>query len=185
MVRGGQTSESFAFWDSKVTLIGIDVGWSEKRASCGVALTNSKLPLNGPKRILNAEGGRIRAGCYTIDQLVNQLFEWSQEHSEELLNATVVIDGPLGPNGPPRENRCVDAECGTGLFKGWAQPTPISHPLSKPFIDATYRLVAALGPVFVWTRGDQREKGITVIETNPTVALATMMPRGRSRHCEI
>jgi hypothetical protein len=65
-----------------------------------------------------------------------------------------------------------------GLFKGWAQPTPISHPSSTPFIDATYKLVTALGQsAFVWIRGDRPQGGITIVETNPTVALAIMMWR--------
>jgi hypothetical protein len=161
-----------------VTLVGIDVGWSEKRASCGMALSNSRLPLRDTKRSLDTDCGRIRAACYTLDQLVNQVNEWSQEHLEELLNAIVVIDGPLGPHGPPQQDRTIDAECGSGLFTGWAQPTPISHPSSKHFVHATYRLVAALGPnAFVWMKGKRQEGSITVLETNPTVALATMMPR--------
>jgi hypothetical protein len=39
-------------------------------------------------------------------------------------------------------------------------------------------VVAALGPdAFVWTKGEPLKERITVLETNPTVALATMMPR--------
>jgi len=72
----------------------------------------------------------------------------------------------------------VDRLCATGAFKGWAQPTPISHPSSRTFIEATYRLLAALGQnVHVWIAGERPHGGITVVETNPTVALAVMMPR--------
>jgi hypothetical protein len=161
-----------------VTLIGIDVGWSEKRATCGVALSNGKLPLPDVKRSLHTDDGCIRAACLTLDALVKQLDEWSVKHADEMLNVIVVIDGPLGPCGPPQTDRTVDKQCASGLFKGWSQPTSISHPSSKQFIAATYKLVAAFGQdVSVWTKGEGRETGITVVETNPTVALATMMPR--------
>ena len=166
-----------------MTLIGIDVGWSEKRPTCGVALSNSKLPLPGGKRSLHTDGGRIRAVCLRLGELVKQLVEWSVKHSEELLNAIVVIDGPLGPGGPPQEDRAVDRQCASGLFKGWAQPTPICHPSSLRFIDATYRLITALDQnAFVSTKGERREARVTVVETNPTVALATMMPRVGVEH---
>src|ERR1017187_6065423 len=155
-----------------VTLIGIDVGWSEKRATCGVALSNGKLPLPDVKRRLHTDDGCVRAACLTLDALVKQLVEWSAKHPDEMLDAIVVIDGPLGPCGPPQKDRTVDKQCASGLFKGWSQPTPISHPSSKQFVAATYKLVVAFGQnVLVWTKGEGPETGITVIETNPTDAL--------------
>jgi hypothetical protein len=161
-----------------MTLIGIDVGWSEKRPSCGLAVSNGKLPLPDVKRSLNTDGGGIRAACLRLSELVTVLSCWSVERPEQLADAIVVIDGPLGPDGPPGSDRLVDRQCATGVFRGRSQPTPISHPSSIPFIAATYQLLAALGQnVFVWTRGEQPQTGITVIETNPTVALAVLMPR--------
>jgi hypothetical protein len=161
-----------------VTLIGIDVGWSEKRASCGVALSNSALPLPILGRHLHADYNRIRAACLTLAELADQLVEWRDKYPEQLAEAIVVIDGPLGPCGLPQDDRTVDRQCAGGLFKGWAQPTPISHPSSRHFIAATYKLVEALGAnAYVCTKSERQRAGIAVIETNPTVALATMMPR--------
>ena len=160
------------------SLIGIDVGWSQKRPSCAIAVSNNRLPL--PERIgtLAIDGGRIRAAAFRLPELIAVLRSWSARCSEELANAIVVIDGPLAPNGPPLQDRSVDRLCGTGAFKGWAQPTPISHPSSRTFLEATYGLLAALGRnVHVWVSGEQLHSGITAVETNPTVALAVMMPR--------
>ena len=158
--------------------IGIDVGWSEKRPSCGVALSDGRLPLRGSRRCLRLGGGRIRAACFRLSDLALVLSEWSSEQPEQLADAIIVIDGPLGPGGPPDHDRAVDKQCGTGAFKGRAQPTPISHPSSKPFVGATYKLLEALGPnTFVCINGERPQAGITIIETNPTVALAVMMPQ--------
>ena len=161
-----------------MTLVGIDVGWSEKRASCGIALSNGRLPLPDVRRSLRAAGGRIRATRLKLGELVKLLSTWSAEHPDQLADAIVVIDGPLGPNGPPQTDRAVDGRCATGVFRGWSQPTPISHPSSKKFISATYEILAALGQsTLVWIKGERPQTGITVVETNPTVALAMMMPR--------
>jgi len=62
-----------------MTFIGIDVGWSEKRPSCGLALSNEKLPLPGGKRTLYVDGGRLRAACFKLNELINVLRCWSVE----------------------------------------------------------------------------------------------------------
>ena len=98
---------------------------------------------------------------------------------DQLVDAIVVIDGPLGPDGPPKNDRAIDRQCAAGILRGRCQPTPISHPSSKPFIAATYQLVPALGQnTSVWIQGEPPQTGITFIQTNPTVALAAMIPRG-------
>jgi hypothetical protein len=159
-------------------LIGIDVGWSQKRSTCGIALSNCELPLPERNNTLAIHYGRIRAASFRLPELIAVLRSWSDRRSQELANAIVVIDGPLGPDGPPQKDRLVDRLCATGPFKGWAQPTPVSHPSSEKFIEATYGLLAALGQnVRVWITGERPYNGITVVETNPTVALALMMPR--------
>lgn len=161
-----------------MTLIGIDVGWSEKRPTCGIALSNGKLPLPDVRRSLNIDSEHIRVACLKLRKLVDLVNMWSAKHPDQLADAIIVIDGPLGRNGPPRTDRGVDWQCATGVFKGWSQPTPISHPSSEKFIAATYEILAALDHnAFVWRQGERSQTGITVIETNPTVALATMMPR--------
>jgi hypothetical protein len=85
-----------------MTLIGIDVGWSEKRPTCGLAISNGKLPLPNLRRSLYADGGRIRATRLKLSELVVLLSCWSVEHPDQLAEAIVVIDGPLGPDGPLR-----------------------------------------------------------------------------------
>ncbi|MEK7752861.1 MAG: hypothetical protein AAB654_13150, partial [Acidobacteriota bacterium] len=160
-----------------MTLIGIDVGWSENRPTCGIAVANPDLPLpDHNRRTLDTDGGRIRARRFRKSELVKVFIGWSHQHPHHLANAVIVIDGPIGPEGPPRADRIVDWQCATGPFHGWAQPTPITHPSSKDFINATYELLDALGPWEVRIPGKVPRPGITVIETNPTVALALMMP---------
>jgi hypothetical protein len=56
----------------------------------------------------------------------------------------------------------------------------ISHPSSKPFIEATYRAVDALGPLAraaSWFGGDVAENRLVVVETHPTVGLCLLLPQ--------
>jgi hypothetical protein len=166
-----------------MTLIGIDVGWSKDRSTCGIAVADPELPFpEDRRRRLEIEGGRIRARRFKMCELVEVLKNWSDHYRQHLANAVVVIDGPIGPVEPPAADRLVDKQCATGPFQGWAQPMPVSHKSSEKFIGATYELLGALAPWQACISGKTPRPGIIVIETNPTVALAVMMPRVPLNH---
>ena len=150
-------------------LVGIDIGWSEKRASCGLAVMGDALPL--PAKAVDYGGG-VRAVALRHRDLI----AWLRERRGELSNGVIVIDGPLCAAGVPASNRMVDVACGSGQFRGRCQPYPIEGAISKPFRDATREVLSALGNPPVWLGGDLPES-LVVAETNPTVALALMMPR--------
>ncbi len=152
-------------------LIGIDIGWSKKRRSCGIAVADCALPVPSARTY----GKRIRAARLTLLELVALIGTWRARHAEELANAVIVMDGPLGPDGPPTQDRRVDAECSRGGFSGRSQPMRISHPSTPVFIESTYLLVRALGTPALWMGGNPPDRGLVLAETNPTVALALMV----------
>lgn len=169
--------ESAGYYQA-VTLIGIDVGWSEKRPTCGIAVSGDALnfpPARTGTRKLDE--GPIRARRYRKSEMLSVLRSWADQQPHLLEGAVVVVDGPLSPAGYPKADRRVDMLCGSGPFRGWAQPTPISHPSSATFISATYEILNTLGEWSAWIGGPKPVSGITLIETNPTVAVAMMMPR--------
>lgn len=147
--------------------VGIDIGWSKKRKSCGVALAGGSLDLAEWR----AYGGAVCASKMTLAELLNLISRWRK--SDDLDRSIVVMDGPLGKEGRPTADREIDASCARGEFARRSQPTPVSHPSAKPFIDATYEVLDALGMSGnVWTGGPLPANGPIVIETHPTVALA-------------
>ncbi|MFT3840767.1 MAG: hypothetical protein QM723_27500 [Myxococcaceae bacterium] len=94
---------------------------------------------------------------------------------------TVVVDGPLGPNGPPTIQRNIDRECQRGSFQRRAVPASVTGG-GRALVDATYRVVDALvgaqtGPAFRFSRC--RAPGgpaLQIFETMPTVGLAVLLP---------
>jgi hypothetical protein len=54
---------------------------------------------------------------------------------------------------------------------------PVEQADSRIFIDATYRVIEALGSSSPWFGGPVPPKGMVVAETNPSVVLAMMVPQ--------
>lgn len=156
-------------------IIGIDIGWSVTRASCGVAVVNSNLSV--PKDIRYP--GNLRCARMTLADLLDLGSRWRRE-PRGLGSPIIVIDGPLGRSGPPTRNRRIDAACASGGFKGRCQPMPIEHPSSAEFIRATYDVLHSLGAADkTWIGGELSVDDTVVIETNPTVALAVSVEMQR------
>ncbi len=162
---------------SERIFLGLDIGWSASRRSCGVAASGARLTLPGA---VDYGSGTVAAKL-RLDELTSALRNWSRDHPDELARAVIVIDGPLVPAaaGLPSSDRAVDSSCGTGGFRGRAQPMLMSHPSSKVYVRATYSVVEALGPTApaaIWTGGPLPD-GTILVETNPTVALALLLPK--------
>lgn len=156
--------------------IGIDIGWSTSRRTCGVAVHGVPLP-DSAGWTPYAPESYLYARRYKLAELFALIKAWREDENlgKYMRHAVVVIDGPIHRTKGCRIDREVDRD-----WSPWAQPTPLSHPSAGPFIEATEEVIDALGGRdFCWFGESQvysnRPSAMVIAETNPTVALALML----------
>ena len=81
--------------------------------------------LRDSKKSLHTDCGRNRAAGYTLDRSLNQVNEWSQKHSEELLNAINVLDG-LWSQNTNQDGERVPCEWAETITNGGEGPESFS-----------------------------------------------------------
>lgn len=161
--------------------IGIDVGYSKSKATCGVAVVagpgSGSTALTWGYRWTTSDGNSIWCSTMGLDPLLALLPALRALDGE----VTVVIDGPLGPGGPPGAQRHVDGGCQRGDFQGRAVPASVTGG-GRALVDATYRIVDALvgartGPAFRFAAArDPGGPRLQIFETMPTIGLAVLLP---------
>jgi len=164
--------------------IGIDVGWSKKRRTCAFAAQGLNVEVAGIRTWTFASPVRtsrnVCVSVFTLEELTAFLAILRNQLRHKLDRMTIVIDGPLGADAPPTQRRHVDSECGRGGFNGRAQPSPVDNELGRVYVDATYRIAAPLleaaGGNRPWMGGAVPSDRFLLAETNPTVAMALMLP---------
>jgi hypothetical protein len=140
------------------------------RRSCGLAIWAADAPTGDGWKVYG--DASIAAKNFKLSEFLPLL----RQASDLLANAVVVIDGPIGPNGMPTVNRMIDRACSRNGFRGRVQPNVIEAGSTKPFLDATYAVISALGSASLWFGAEPFPSGGAVhAETNPTVALALMI----------
>lgn len=161
--------------------IGIDVGYSKSRATCGVAVVarpgSDLKALPSGHRWTADHGGTIWCATMGLETLLALLPKVRALEGE----ITVVVDGPLGPDGPPAAQRHVDRECQRGAFQSRAVPASVTGG-GRALVEATYRIVDGLvgarsGPAFRFS--PRRAPGaplLQIFETMPTIGLALLLP---------
>lgn len=156
--------------------MGIDVGWSCGRPSCGVAWTGFDVP-----------GFDRRPGEHSVGVTHVRLDELAQLIATAVAVATaadtaneltVVLDGPIATAGLAAVGRrAVDEACTRGLFSRRAQSALLVGPFGANFVRATNDIVAMFGASMCWTGGPlDRTARVRIVETNPTVAMAVTLP---------
>lgn len=165
------------------TEIGIDVGYSKSKATCGLAVTMSAgssiktWPSGG--RTWTSSGRRtILCTMMGLDALIALMPNLVQANQGDM---TIVIDGPLGPGGPPTAQRHIDRECQRGEFQRRAVPASVTGG-GRALVDATCRIIDALVSTrsgsqfrFSATRASG-ELPLQIFETMPTIGLAVLLP---------
>lgn len=162
-------------------LVAIDVGYSKKKPTCGVASTRQEVlsEIGRFAELAGPSGATVYFGKYRLDVLEPALRRLSAGRT--LQHAVCVLDGPLGPHGPPRVNRHVDTVCMSGQFKGRAVPASVRGG-GRGLVDATYRIAHALigcdrGAAYRFAaHRDPNVPGPQIFETHPTVGLAVLTP---------
>lgn len=162
--------------------IGIDIGWSENQRSSGVAILGATpdatvLRMKNYSSYLCEDSTSIHCFLFRHTELLEFLTEFRLKCGAKLNEAIVVIDGPIGNKGKPTANRQVDSGFRRGTYRNRMQPVDIESKDGPVFVDATYRVIAALGVdkqrLVPWKNSPNSEN-IQVAETNPTVGLALL-----------
>lgn len=168
--------------------IGIDIGWSQKRPSCCLAVEG--VQLNQPdhlRGLVRYEGAHedVWAALFTLADLVAYIPLLLSQINDN--SVCLVVDGPIGRTGRPYSNRHVDSACRQGGFARRAQPVDLTTGDGPQYVDATYQV---LTPFFEWQGNHQAnyvpnpwmggtirpDQKLVFAETNPTVAMAVMLP---------
>src|SRR5258708_5143520 len=96
--------------------IGFDVGFSVTKRTCGVSANLDVLPSYGSsKMVIEKPDGT----CVFSKRLkLSEGIKWLAElRAADLLDdAVIVVDGMIGPAGPPTAERHADHGCTTGGF---------------------------------------------------------------------
>lgn len=161
-------------------IIGLDVGWSETRATCGFAVMGVEPPNHAGFKSYNNGNIYIYARCFRKCDLVEYLCNWRAVLAQH--DVFAIIDGPLGQTQPPAVRRAVDTQFGSGPFHGLMQPNHVDIGTGPVFVNATEELARALvgdrqaRPAFGWNGPQAHDQVQTrYAETNPTVGLALML----------
>lgn len=167
--------------DSKPLAIGLDVGWSECRPSCCLAVSGIIPPPELEPRRVTVYGDHLWATVFTLSELV-QYLDGVNSLRPHFKNTTLVVDGPLGANGvAPTAIRHVDREFCRGYFNGRFQPSPVVGTSGRTYVDSTQKAVRPFvgneqnRTGFCWLGGPVPLDGFVYAETNPTVAMALML----------
>lgn len=162
--------------------IGLDIGWSMGRRTCALATIDCHHDWG---LIETYQTGGVQVGLFTLTELLAYLPRFAALNRGKVRDIVVVLDGPIGPNGPPRQNRLVDTRCINNM-RGRAQPSQVAHGQGLEYVQHTYTVIECLQAVsqlcgteaVVWMgTGDIPEGKLVIAETNPTVALALMLPQ--------
>ena len=164
--------------------IGIDVGWSERRRTCGVAIRGTQIDGEYASHKKYDGDVPIHVYCFTLTELLNFLDDLSVKVRESNSEVVLVIDGPLGPKERPTEDRFVDSACARGAFNRRAQPNRITDAQNgKIYVNTTYSILERfLDPLkmeshhpWPWSSAQNGGSQLLIAETHPTVGMALML----------
>ncbi len=169
------TCRGIVFMNSSSLLIGIDVGWSEKKASCAFAVCDPYGRISWPDSTTQYGSGTHQVHCRRFKHRdLIAFLETVVEVSRSYERTVVILDGPLGSPDRPQKNRQVDSEFRRGGFYQRMLPMDIESRDGETYVNATYEIAECFEksvPVWPFQSGSSP---IVLAETNPTVGLALM-----------
>jgi hypothetical protein len=178
----------YQFQPGRIT-VGIDVGWSEKSASCALAIGGLvRVPSGSGWKGYPCPGGRIVAvKRFRLTDLLEELPRVICSMGSASSSAIFVLDGPVGPAGAPARNRTVDTLFASGRFHQRVQPVPIESASGAIYVSTTEAIVQVISreaagqrPAQLWSHA--HTGGVVLCETHPTVGLALLVsPQDPSR----
>ncbi len=176
-----------SIWNAKAGTIGIgiDIGWSERTKSCALAIRGCEpnpVPTSWTRYTPTVGSDSTHVGLFRLKELLQFLPEFLAQFKDRVSDMVVVVDGPLGPGGPPSENRHVDSAFCRGPFNGRMQPSLVTSKDGPKYVAVTRDVLdpffKALGVAFISPWPFSGAKGQFVYaETHPTVGLALLVPQ--------
>jgi len=156
-------------------VLGLDIGWSKRRRSCALAV-------RGPASVLRPRPykNNVSVGLFYLPDLLDELSRLARLQPEVFRDALLVVDGPVGPDLEAIPERGVDGAFGRGGFHNRAPGYAITQGSGLDLARATsevLRKLRELGTVKPWLGGPLPPDGIVVAETNPTPAMALLLPQ--------
>ncbi|MEZ5124910.1 MAG: hypothetical protein R2826_01490 [Thermoleophilia bacterium] len=154
-------------------LIGLDVGWSERRRTCGVAVQGARLEVAGA--VTYGDVCAIALFKRDVVRVLTPVVERALCDGRRVL---VVADAIVGPHPIPSSVRRVDTECSRAGFFGRAQSYPATQNtgqlLSMTLHEILDDLSAGVNTCWIPWIGDGAlpSQGLIVMETNPTTSMA-------------
>jgi len=155
-------------------LIGLDIGWSERRRTCGLAIRDAHLHL--PDSVIFGNISTLALNRHHVAKTLAPIVRTALSKGRRVL---VVADAIVGKLREPIEDRHVDAGCSKEGFYGRAQSYPATHQtgrlLSTTLHDVLNEVCKEVGNGS-WTPWIGAEPlpldGVVVVETNPTTSMA-------------
>lgn len=162
--------------NNNTLLLGIDIGWSADRATCGVSAVDPKRLLvrniGGLKKLSDGES-LVFIGKLRLANLLQSL-RIATVSIREYEKVVVVVDGPLGPAGKPSKSRWVDSLFRRSPFNGHISTNDVDSGQGPTYVNATYQVVncfSGFNRPWPW---NEPGKKFVVAETKPVVGLCLM-----------
>jgi hypothetical protein len=157
--------------------LGIDIGYSERKASLGLAaMVDVFAPFGLEPASYTAADGRC---IFRVETRLADGLAWAQRLPEAMRRSVLAtIDGPIAPGGAPREQRYVDGECQRAHCQYRCPPSSVVGG-GRDLVDATYKVLASLGSslTILMSPSVPEVDGAIVAEVNPTLGLAWLVRR--------
>ena len=166
--------------DIEPVSIGIDVGWAAEAKSCCLAVDGLNPPEEGNPFIYRDDAPQTWAMKFQLAELCAFIPTFFADlFARSLRKCSLVIDGLVGPNGPPIQNRDIDAACRRGAFHMRTQPNDVTGNAGQDYVDSTYRILSpfleAASCDEPWWGGPVTSESFMFAETHPTVGMALML----------
>ena len=154
-------------------LLGLDVGWSEERRTCGVALHGA--PLDEAGTVTYGDVSAVALFKRDVARVLTPVVQRALQRGQRVL---IVADAVVGPHPVPPLDRHVDGACSRAGFSGRAQSCSATSDTGRGLSIALHEILDELlaATEIEWTPwlgdGSPPSCGVVVTETNPTTSMA-------------
>lgn len=154
-------------------LIGFDVGWSERKRSCGLSVRGARL--DDAKTVPFGDISAVALNVHDVPRVLASATRDALRHKQRVL---IVADAIVREDGDPTTERAVDRGCSRGEFCCRARSCPATYGTGLRLFETLRDVLhhAGLKPTPWLGNGPLPPSGVVVTETNPTTSMALALP---------